>query len=228
MKRTLSLIFALVILVNVMSFGVYARETSSGRDELLNKACLAFPEYANKIKADTLPATAMARSTAPREVVYSDTRALSSTEYVAYTEYSDGLFAVDLLTVNASFNAQTSDMDTEQVGSATHFTVSIKATCSLTSSYFEVTNVKFTIYAYANDRITKAGSPSAHNPANSSGDKCTYVSSTLVSIENGSTPASLTYPLTFRYSQDSGDFFSTSLLLEVGNNTYSLSHINHP
>lgn len=63
------------------------------------KAVEAFPEFASKIRGEHLSMNGIASaSTVPaNEVVFSETRAISDTEFVNYTEYANGIAVTSLM-----------------------------------------------------------------------------------------------------------------------------------
>ena len=219
MKKFLSIFLALVMLLAFMPVSTYADEAKTERDILLEKACAAFPEYASKIAADNAPiATYSAQQ--ERTVVFSETRALSGNELVSYTEYSDGLALLASVTPNRSvtYNSTTTS------GARAKVDITVRATCSGVNSYFTASNVKYTIEQYGDDYITSVGTPVAHPSSTPSSDNCQYISYRLNSYETDSSKAYVAYSLSFRFASLSTAFIRTCLLVEVGNNTLSVTH----
>lgn len=221
MKNCLSLILALVLMLTVLPMGALAAENTSERDEILEKACVAFPEYAAKIAADTLPASAL-RSAEPQKMVFTETRAISENEFIVYTEYSDGLVVLDqgVMDKEVIYNS------TNDVATAINVDITVKATCTDTSAYFKVSNIKFTINTNSYDRINSIGSPKVYNPSNTFNDECIYVQGnhSLNSQESASRKAYVCYPLSFKFAPYPGYVYTSELWVEVGQNALSVHH----
>lgn len=199
---------------------IFAAEYSPERDEILENACIVFPEYAVKIAADTMPVTPY-RSFVQRELVHTETRALSDSEFIVYTEYSDGLIVLDQVTMEEEVIYH----GTSDIANEIKVDITVKATCSATTAYFEVSNIKFTIDEYYFDHIDSIGSPAVHNPTNTYNDMCTYTGNyTLTSTETASKKASVVYPLSFRFAPYPTSIYTSFLWVEVGNNSLSVHH----
>ena len=221
-KRLLSLILILLLLTTCpLGIPVHAREQSDERAEILEKACIAFPEYANKIESDALSFSA-ARSATSRELVITETRSISENEFIVYTEYSDGLIVLDQALMDSDVVYNT----TEQSGSMTIFNITIKATCLETESYFKVSNLEFIIYPSAYDRITSIGTATTHNPENTYNDCCYYDAEECVytPYETATDFASVCFPLQFKFAPYPGYIYDSYLWVEVGNNALSVHH----
>lgn len=226
MKKAVSLILTFILLYTVCPLGipVHAQEQNDERDQILTRACIAFPEYAHKIEANTFSGST-ARSSEPRELVITEMRPLSDSEFIVYTEYSDGLIVLD----QGYMESETIYNSTEQSGSRTLFNITIKATCTLTEAYFKVSNLKFTIYASSYDRITSIGTPRVYNPEYTYNDCCYYDNEdcTYNLYESASEYASVCFPLQFRFAPYDESILDSYLWVEVGDNTLSVHHYEH-
>lgn len=219
MKKFISYIITIALLLSMLPISASAQATNSNRNEILKKACIAFPEYAETIRADAAPSN-LSRSSTSREVVFSEARSLSENEFIVYTEYSDGLFAID--SVKMEKEVVYNSMD--QSGSMTKFDITVKATCSDVKSHFILSNLKFTIYPTTYDRITSSGSPDVETPDNTYNDNCTYGTINCTPNETASAPAKVSVRLTFQFTPYPGDVYQSDLTIKVRNNQLSVTH----
>ena len=219
MKKIVSVMLAFALLFAALPMGAMASQVDE-REQMLAKACAAFPEYAAKIVADTC-ASAF-RSAEPRKTSFTETRSISENEFIVYTEYSDGLVALD----EVSMEREVIYNSTDDAITAINVDITVKATCSETTAYFKVSNIKFTINTSNYDRITSIGTPTVHNPPISYNDSCSYFSSELSKnlVENSVQKAYVCYPLSFKYAPYGGYEYSSKLWVEVGNNSLSVHH----
>lgn len=217
MKRFLFIFLALVMLSTIVPISTHASENTSERVDILNKASAVFPEYASKITLDAKPDSTKC-SAEQRELVISETRKVSPKEYMVFTEYSDGLWLLDEITVNKEITYNS----TNEIGTEIQIDITVKATCSGANSYFMAQNVKYTIDKYGFDHIDSIGSPYVHLHYYTYNDYCTYYGYTLNSNETYSKKASVVYSLAFKYTPNSS--ISTQLWVEVGSNSLSVHH----
>lgn len=219
MKKFISYIITIALLLSMLPVSASAQETNSERNEILEKACIAFPEYAETIRADAAP-SGISRSSTPREVVFSETRPLSENEFIVYTEYSDGLFAIDSVEMEKEVIYNSMD----QSGSMTKFDITVKATCSDVYSHFTLSNIKFTIYPTTYDRITSSGTPSVKTGEYTYNDNCTYDTINCTPNETASAPAKVSVRLNFRFGPYSTNFYQSDLIIKVQNNQLTVTH----
>ena len=220
MKKSLEYILTITLLFCLLPMNVSAQENNVERTELLEKACVAFPEYADIINADTVPST-VSRSVSSREVVFSETRDISETEFIVYTEYSDGLVVLDSVEI---MDDEVDYNSTEQSGSMTKFDITVTATCLGVNSYFTLSNVKFTIYATTYDRITSSGTPTTHNVQNTYNDKCTNWDPVCTPNETASAAAKISVKLQFRFGPRDTEFYISYLTINIRNNQLTVEH----
>ena len=211
MKRLFSLLLALGIMLTSFPVNSYAAEEQE-RDELINLACTVFPEFSEKILNPTIINQPYSRSIEEPVLVYSEARAISENEELIYSEYSNGAV---LLT---SYNKELTRTSYESNSFAVHITANIKATCTSSSGYFQLTGIKYSFLANDYDLITNTGT------ASKSG-RCTAYSLYNSKLqENASGSAQLSYTLTFQLGSTGAQSVLTRLTLYVGSDSESVSH----
>lgn len=222
MKKTLSFVLALLILVTAFPFQSFASESDDlDREELIRHACEIFPEYADKILGYAVATHATQTSSEERSVVTSLTRDYSDNQTVAYTEYSDGV----ILLAEHEYNYTHDVTNLDKTTMSAAYTVNITATCVSSAGqecngWFSLKGLKFTLISSSYDMITSTGT------ATFKGD-CTAVNTTPFSpimSETANGPAMLRYYLTFRFSVKDTDFLTSTLEVKVGGNSYKISH----
>ncbi len=218
MRKRLSLILATILLLTMVPYSTLAVEDTSGRDELLALGCEVFPEYTDKIMSPNVTLSLGRSSTSnTREVVKSEVRAVSETENLTYTEYSDGL----VLLTSVEFPVTVTTIDSETSSFSSNYTITIKATCSEASGYFQLSNVKYSIIRSAYDTITSEGTKSSSGKCWESSDGY-YFNAT----ETSSKKAFISYRLCWQFADYPGYVYNSLLTLEVGQNSASVTHVN--
>lgn len=153
MKRILVVLLSVALLAS--SFQIMACADSGkcvDREALISRACSIFPEYASKIKGQ------MTRGYTPnasnsREIVRSETRALSENQDILYVEYSDGL----VLLAESGYEKSLNIWHQFPVSGGTEYEAYIVVTLSYSSEYFQASNIEYVIYDNDYDSITNAG-----------------------------------------------------------------------
>lgn len=215
MRKYLAMLLAAVMLLTMMPLGAAAAETdTSERDELIALACEVFPEYTNKIKNKSIGANLLSRTSGQRELVATETRSVPDGETLIYSEYSDGV----VLLTEYDFGKEVTYVDRQTGAGITTTTVNIKATCSGTSGYFQLTNVVYTLVSSSYDMINDTGS------ASTTGNCSITKAYSPVLNETASGNAKLVYSLQFRLSSAAGDFLTSQLKLEVGDDSAAVTH----
>ena len=204
----------------MMSMGVSATQIESqDYKTLIHQAASVFPEYAEKLLNPTYELSDFTRTTTSRTLVKKETRALSDTETISLTEYSDGL----ILLSDEIYH------ETTPVGSIPHpdlsvrnFTINVRAICVSNgySGVFYLDNVSYTINAGLDnyDSITNFGTARE-------GNNC--ISSERMSITPNETAygyARIAYDLGFKNGPRSEQFLTTELILHVGEDTAVIDH----
>ena len=159
MKKIISLLLAVIIISGFLPISTYASESpSSARQELINSACDAFPEFASKIKTAPESATyGVSRTVQSCHLVVEETRKISDTEYIAYSEFSDGAV---YLTSYALLSTYSVNSITSDNASTTVFSANISTTCNYNGDFFAtIHNVRYAIVAGDYDYFISAGTP---------------------------------------------------------------------
>ena len=194
MKKFLSMLLAAVMLMIVMPLSVAAAENGNFEpEELIALACEAFPEYEDAIRGETSTAFSHTRTSDSREIVFSETRAISANESIGITQYAGG----DVVIVYSDSNytvektaSSASNVANDIIGSA-----SFQVTCSGISGTFNLKNVGFIIHQDGSGYFTSYGTPSTTNG----------VSYNTENVTNSTTY--IEYPIVFSQSPFIADAF---------------------
>jgi len=216
MKRMIALFLSICVVVCVLPIGALAAsDNSSKREALLQRGCDAFPEFKDKIMADAQPAEVSTFSAVEPYIVFSDTRSISETEELQYTEYSDGTYllsSVECEPLSVTVNSHNSSSQ------AVNYDVTLEATMSGVDGYFRLSNLRFSLINGQYDCITSKGSPSR-------GGRCTGYTETSSGsaplYETASKWATVQYRVNFQFGSSGHYTKDTLVTFRVGNNTYS-------
>ncbi|MBQ3192453.1 MAG: hypothetical protein IJB59_02655 [Oscillospiraceae bacterium] len=220
MKKLLSAILAMIMLLTMLPIGTSAAETgNSERDELIALACEVFPEYAEKIHGDGLSTSGnTSRTISAPELIKEETRCISDSNKITYSEFSDGSVYITNSNLNLWYMTDNSVSDNS---TTTVYTGHIAITCNFNGdAYICIKNLKFALVNGGNDYIISGGYIDARY-------ELTYFSGphTIRSTEiNSSQPAKIYYDLHINDPAD-GDSDPFNVYFSVGNNTYSTSYI---
>lgn len=217
-KNGLFITALLVIMSGFPQAHAAALLPESGLDErsaLIEKACLAFPEFADKICSEPSDRVSTKSNTAGRETVYTETRKISENEYIVYSESSDGV----VLLTSASFEYTLIENGSFMSGSNTTMNVTIQATCSEVTGVFTLRNVEYTIIPRGYDQIQKVGSASV------SGNCTIHSVDTPVMSETSSSAAYLRYRLTWQFGGNEAVSYASYLTFSVGNDRENVTHV---
>ena len=218
MKKFLVAFLSIVLLFTSIPFAASAEQ--SGNDDLVNKAAIVFPEFAEKLLTPGSHPSTRSNYASARVLVTSITRPASDKEYITYNEYSDGLimlsrthFTSDSSTVNSSIGANYKD-----------YTVNITAACKSDyyTGYFYIDGVSYTIFNGANvfDVITNSGTPRK-------GTNCTnYERGSGTLNETYFSYAQISYNLRFKVGPSAGQEVNSLLTFSVGEDAAILSHVD--
>ena len=224
MKKLLSLCLAALLLVSMLPVNVFASETSK-HDELVALACDIFPEYANTILNKELITNS--RSVLDRELVFTETRNISENEYLMYSEYSDNL---SLLTYY-NFEVELYDDGYVNGSAGRTLTFDIVATCAESGFLgdFTLNNVKFTLISSAYDQINSIGVPDPNGGCSirDFDDNSIIENPDIQYTETSSSKAYIRYHLNFWNQAENSRTLNSVLELYVGNNNYSVSHLDY-
>lgn len=221
MKKLLAVFLSLVMMLTFIPYGVSAAEVGDSREtDLIAKAADVFPEHADKLlNSSYTPSTHSGNSTA-RTLIASETRPVSSNEYVTYSEYSDGL----ILLSDYEFTSDTKTVSSSSSSGNKYITVDVTAACVNGpgfEGYFYLKGLSYTLRSGLNnyDSITNEGTPSkGTNCANYTRISCTP-NETLHDY------AQLHYKLSFRIGSGThGQYLESSLTIFVGTDTAWILH----
>lgn len=219
MKKLLAMLLSLIMVFSLVPLAVSAAEMeTSSHSALVDKAVVAFPEYAERLLNPSYFST-RARGVTDSVLVVKETRPISDTESITYAEYSDGrIFLSDYDFTYDTPSANSSGTSPRTV------TIDIEAEAllygeSLGSFYLD--NVKYELYPgyYNYDRIVYAGTGTRSGG-------CTNANrGTYNQYEDLQGYAELTYELRFRVNSSAGGYVDSTLSLYVGEDTAVIDHI---
>lgn len=225
MKRMISLLLAASLIVCTFPLSSQATtmltEQTTARDELIQSACEAFPEFESKIVNSSAAAKMTPDGQEKHYEVYCETRSVSENKKIQYREYSDGvilLSAVECNDVDITVNSR------DGSSFATNYDVTLEATMTGVQGYFRLSNVKFSLRNSQYDMITSLGTPTRSG-------NCTDYSLALPSLgivpvyESAAGDAKILYDVWF---QAGGPYFTkwTQLTFYVGHNTFSCDFVD--
>lgn len=213
MKKILCCVLSLTLLFALIP--TKANAVSQEQEDLIELACSVFPEYSDKIINPSPPASTYSRTQDTPSLIVNESRAVSETETLMYSEYSDGTVLLTDWEVTANSPTVTIE-DRYSSSYAVNYTVTLKATCAHVTGYFELQNAKFSLINNAYDQITDTGTEVRSGNCTNSSVSCKAVES--------STPANITCDLIFRFADYSTSIVETNLVLKVSGNGYSVSH----
>lgn len=191
MKRLLSALVTVMLLLAMIPASAVAAETeTSERDALISLACNVFPEYATKICSDVPLATyGLTQNTNSKELVTTETRNISETEQIIYSEYSDGTVYLVGSTINPWYLVDSGVSDSS---SSTVYTGRFIITSNVNENALLIINyIKYATVNGASNYIISKGSATTE----SSAELCSAVITR--STQSGSTPAEIKYDLHF-------------------------------
>lgn len=191
MKRLLSVLAVMLLLLTMLPFSAVAVETeTSERELLISSACKVFPEYATKICSDIHSTTyGLNQRTNRKELVVTETRSISENEQITYSEYSDG----SVYLVGASINPwYLVDSGVSDSSSTTVYTGRFIITSNVNENALVViNNIKYAIVNGAPNYIISKGSATYEDSA----ELCSAVITRTT--QNGNLPAEIKYDVHF-------------------------------
>lgn len=179
MKRTLSIIIAILLTISCFIIPAFATETEmSEAEQLTEKACIAFPEYENIIRGEGANRQTRTYNSEPVILVTKETRAISETEQITYFGYSDGTAMLVSTDEDYSYY-NTSNSSSEIIPGGTSNTITITVKHSGANGVLKLKNVAFYLLQSGYDRITSTGTIETSNG-------CSYRSSSTKFNEDSS------------------------------------------
>lgn len=164
MKKLCSLLLSLVMLFSISIVPVSASDATTTNDsvsvddsythdEIVEKALAAFPEHEENIKGENLsPATlTQPLSSTSNEVAISETRQISEDEAVFYTEYSNGMSLMGILSTAGKKIVSTGYMNNETI-----YHLNAWLTCAGSADVLMIYDVQCNVGASSN-RIPNRG-----------------------------------------------------------------------
>ena len=221
MKKLFALLLVFAMIFATLPFTAFASEATSMQSQLTIKACNAFPEYANKIRAQEQQIAhnqLSVLSNQSKDVIINETRDISDTESITYTEFSNGV----IMLTGSSVSYDVESDNTSTSGSNVNHTVDIYAELvGYPNCHVNLYDIKYTIVKNGYDKITSKGT-------SVKGSKCTGCSVAIYpSTESSSSKAKLTADIYFQYGSGSaGNFCWTQLVMSVGGDSRSISYNN--
>ncbi len=216
MKKTLSVILVLAILFATLPIGAMASQVDE-HEQLLARACLVFPEYAERIRNPEVPCSPLGRSIQENTLIVSEEKDVSEKEKMLYSEYADGTILLTDVQYDAEAPVTTvHDRTANLLG--VYYDITIKATCTNISGSFTLSHVKLDLLNDAYDRIANKGTISYS-------DKCWgYDIISEVLNESASGKAVLSYRPAFQHGRNQAQSTQTLLTLTVGDDGWSVTH----
>lgn len=154
MQKYMSALLVLMMFILVFPIGVHAAEsTDTNQSELVSLACEVFPEYKNKLLNPSISTNSC--SIQQRELLINEQRAVSDTESLLYTEYSDG--TILLTSHSGTYTRTVNSIDSSS--QAVIYDITIKAEIVGYDGYFKLSNVNYSLINSQNDQITATGTP---------------------------------------------------------------------
>lgn len=220
MRKLFAVCLTLIMLFNAISLTAFAEEVpledqllADGeltKAEIVELTALAFPEYEDKIRDNSIPANASILARAIDTVTFEETRSISDTTDVTYQELSSGATR-SLVSYHRSI--------TETSGSGyKDCTMTVWVQHSWSTQTFFVNNFKFRINTGVNvyDKITSIGTMS--------GDVISKLFNTVNYNETASSNATASWNATFAISfLDVESTHTAYLQISVGDDGYSIS-----
>lgn len=210
----------LIMLFNAISLAAFAEEVpledqmladgELSKAEIVELTALAFPEYEDKIRDNSIPANASVLARTVDTVTFEETRSISDTTDVTYQELSSGATR-SLVSYHRSI--------TDTPGSGyKDYTMTVWVQHSWSTQTFFVNNFKFRINTGVNvyDKITSTGTMS--------GDVISKLFNTANKNETAGEEANASWNATFAISfLDVESVHTAYVEITVGRDTYSIS-----
>ena len=163
MKKLLSTVLALMMLLTMLPIGASAAETgNSERDALLSLACAVFPEYADSIRGEARASYSRSANLTADEVVFRETRSVNENESIGIIQYASGVTIVVHSDSN-TFTVQNPSSSSSTVGTDIVGTASFTVAASGVSGLFKLSNVGYIINQSGSKYFTSYGTATVTN-----------------------------------------------------------------
>lgn len=227
LKKILAVVLSMGLLLTVFPNQYVAAEDvtimsvendAEVREMMLSKAIEAFPEYEKEIRGENEINLGKARSGGIGEIVISETRRLSETDVVTYTQYDSGI-----ATAAVGLGAGKKDTYMNPQGAYTDYYMNVWLTCGNSPDYIFVKDFRYRVYPSAYDEIGYTGI--LDNDLNTAGS---VIIEEYVKNETAEDPARAVYGGYFSFTiySEVGDlpyYIYGRLIVEVENGSYTLS-----
>ena len=188
------------------------------REMLLSKAIEAFPEYEKEIRGETEINLGKTRNGSMGEVVICETRKLTDTDVVTYTQYDSGIVTT---AVGLGIGKRETYMNPQ--GQYTDYYMNVWLTCGSSTSCLFVKDFRYRVYPNTYDEIGYTG-----NLNNSLCTTSSTIIEELITKETSTDPAYVRYGGYFEFEAytefDTLPYYVYGrLIIEVENGSYTLS-----
>ena len=167
MKRLISMVLCTVLLFGMIPFTTTATSDTNAHDELIELACVAFPEYADLLQN---PPELVARGGVNNEtdkVIFQGTRELSNDHKVSISVYQS---CYAIVMDEKSFQVEITDSDGSEEGFDYIGRVSYRVTCTTGMGAFLLDNVEYRVFKGRYGSFTNYGTYGASDPNCGIGD----------------------------------------------------------
>ena len=225
MKKMFAILLIVAVAVsaltlNVSAVGIEQNETQK-RNEIIEKACQVFPEYASIIRNEDSSALFSRKSytDAKPVVVCEKTRPVGPNRNITYTELSDGAVVL----ASYEFNATDETTHEPTHGGNTKYTATVDVMCTASDGIFTLRNIRYTI-SDGYDKITNSGSPSVNYK-----NECIFSTSSVHDYdvnpnETLHSAAYIKYKLSYHVrGLDAGFYYRTIFTFSIRNNSVTIS-----
>ena len=209
MKKFISFCLVVVLAFCLPLNAFAASDDVSHHADIIVAACEAFPEYAQEIRDTKNQNNATYSVSTNNEIIHSETRNVSETQFINLTQYADGTYYI----TEGTYSAYTVLVDQTSQNHVTNVTLNIETVRNNdASSYFKIKNIKYVLYASSEDEILDAGTASSKG-------KFTHKVIDIKLLEDTS-PAFLDYMLSYDVGQPTPQ--QIEIYFKVGNNAAQL------
>ena len=227
MKKSISILLSIILILTAFPFYCFATEQDTAeREELIALACEVFPEYCDAIQGQAISTYTLPRSTDTIEEVFTETRNISDTTTLTYTQYSDGSGILTQLSTTDGCEKDVTYDERHASAGATYSSITIEATYTGESTngygsngYFKLTGLEYVIMSGDYDYIGDIGRYSVNSD-------CRVISNATICTlnESASGPAILQYRLNFKVGSNFAEGIESNLRITVGNDSAIVTH----
>lgn len=171
MRKNISLVLVVVLLANLYCVPVSATprastmstviEDESVHDAIVQMAVHAFPEYADVIASDTVGEMSVSQTqgvNSEPNIVVNETRAVSETESIQYTQYDNGISLLSVVAYPAKNQTAASPVTFDDGRTGTVYTVNAWMTVLGSTETLMVNGIRFYILSNSTCAFLSLGS----------------------------------------------------------------------